>query len=169
MEVSISVCHEVRPGPPGATTPLRYTSRGATFNYAALVTLVDLLVWIGTLTFAATGALIALRKGFDLIGVLVLASVTAIGGGSIRDVIVGVLPPTNFTDEALLWVVAATALGFGAQWLTEWYSYEEQVKPLLNLASEHRVAGFFYIGSYKEKPEERVRPDLQERISYWGS
>ncbi len=66
-------------------------------------------------------------------------------------------------------LMAAHALGFGAQWLTEWYSYEEQVKPLLNLASEHRVAGFFYIGSYKEKPEERVRPDLRERISYWGS
>lgn len=74
------------------------------------VTLVDLLVWIGTLTFAATGALVALRKRFDLVGVLVLASVTAIGGGSIRDVIVGVLPPSNFTNEPLLWVVGATAM-----------------------------------------------------------
>ncbi|MFA5551762.1 MAG: TRIC cation channel family protein [Trueperaceae bacterium] len=72
--------------------------------------LVDVLVWVGTLTFAATGALVALRKRFDLIGVLVLASVTAIGGGSIRDIIVGRLPPTNFTNEPLLWVVAATAL-----------------------------------------------------------
>ncbi len=74
------------------------------------MTLVEPLVWIGTLTFAATGALVAVRKGFDLIGVLVLASVTAIGGGSIRDVIVGVLPPTSFTNEPLLWVVAATAV-----------------------------------------------------------
>lgn len=74
------------------------------------MTLVELLVWVGTLTFAATGALVAVRKGFDLIGVLVLASVTAIGGGSIRDVIVGQLPPSNFTNEPLLWVVAATAL-----------------------------------------------------------
>jgi uncharacterized membrane protein YeiH len=74
------------------------------------VLLVDVLVWVGTLTFAATGALVALRKRFDLIGVLVLASVTAIGGGSIRDIIVGRLPPTNFTNEPLLWVVAATAL-----------------------------------------------------------
>src|SRR5699024_5275421 len=74
------------------------------------VTFVDLLVWIGTLTFAATGALVALRKRFDLIGVLVLAAATAIGGGSIRDVIVGVLPPSNFTNEPLLWVVGLTAL-----------------------------------------------------------
>ncbi|HLR46756.1 MAG TPA: TRIC cation channel family protein, partial [Deinococcales bacterium] len=74
------------------------------------MTFVDLLVWIGTLTFAATGALVALRKRFDLIGVLVLAAATAIGGGSIRDVIVGVLPPSNFTNEPLLWVVGLTAL-----------------------------------------------------------
>lgn len=72
--------------------------------------LVDVLVWIGTLTFAATGAIVAVRKGFDLVGVLVLGAVTAIGGGSIRDVIVGVLPPTNFTDETLLWIVGFTCI-----------------------------------------------------------
>lgn len=67
-------------------------------------------MWVGTLTFAATGALVAVRKGFDLIGVLVLGSVTAIGGGSIRDVIVGNLPPSSFTNEPLLWVVASTSV-----------------------------------------------------------
>lgn len=72
--------------------------------------LVEVLVWVGTLTFAASGALVASRKRFDLIGVLVLAAVTAIGGGSIRDVIVGVLPPSSFTNELLLWAVGATAL-----------------------------------------------------------
>jgi len=44
------------------------------------------LVWLGTLVFAATGALKGVEKGFDLLGVLVLATVTAVGGGSIRDV-----------------------------------------------------------------------------------
>ncbi len=98
------------PAQPGGTVSGSTRPPPSPFHYAAFVTLVDLLVWIGTLTFAATGALIALRKRFDLIGVLVLASATAIGGGSIRDVIVGVLPPSNFTNEPLLWVVAATAL-----------------------------------------------------------
>ncbi len=68
------------------------------------------LVWLGTLTFAAAGALVAVRLRFDLVGVLVLAAVTAIGGGSIRDVIVGSLPPAAFTNEPLLWLVAVTAL-----------------------------------------------------------
>jgi len=89
---------------------IRASCRGPAIAYAAQVTFVDVLVWIGTLAFAATGALVAVRKRFDLIGVLVLASVTAIGGGSIRDVIVGVLPPSNIVNEPLHWVVAATAL-----------------------------------------------------------
>lgn len=72
--------------------------------------LLDALVWTGTLTFAATGALVAIRANFDLIGVLVLAAVTAIGGGSIRDVIVGILPPSSFTNEPMLWAVAGTGL-----------------------------------------------------------
>jgi uncharacterized membrane protein YeiH len=71
---------------------------------------IELLVWVGTVTFAATGALVAVRKRFDLVGVLVLASVTAIGGGAIRDVTVGLLPPSSFQDEPLLWVVALTGL-----------------------------------------------------------
>lgn len=78
--------------------------------YASEVTVVELTVWIGTLTFAASGALVAVRKRFDIIGVLVLAAVTAIGGGSIRDVIVGALPPASFVNEPLLWAVGATGL-----------------------------------------------------------
>lgn len=74
------------------------------------VLFVDVLNWIGTLTFAATGALVALRKRFDIIGVLVLAAVTAIGGGSIRDIIVGLLPPPAFTNEPMLWAIGVTAV-----------------------------------------------------------
>jgi uncharacterized membrane protein YeiH len=68
------------------------------------------LIWIGTITFAASGALTAVSQRFDLIGVLVLASVTAVGGGAIRDILVGKLPPASLQNEILLWVVFATAL-----------------------------------------------------------
>lgn len=66
-------------------------------------------------------------------------------------------------------LLAAHAMGFGAQWLTEWYGYSNKVKQLLNMEEHHRVAGFIYIGSYAEKPEERVRPNLDERVLYWGA
>jgi nitroreductase len=64
-------------------------------------------------------------------------------------------------------LLAAHAMGFGAQWLTEWYGYHDGVKQLLGMEPHHRVAGFIYIGSYDQKPEERVRPPLEERVTYW--
>lgn len=74
------------------------------------MTLLEGLSWLGTLTFAATGALVAVRLNFDLLGTLVLAAVTAIGGGSVRDVLVGILPPNALRDEALLWGIALVGL-----------------------------------------------------------
>lgn len=79
-------------------------------GYAGAVNFIDLLNLVGVLTFAATGTLVARRKRFDIIGALVLAAVTAIGGGSIRDVIFGVMPPSSLQNEPLLWSIAATAL-----------------------------------------------------------
>jgi uncharacterized membrane protein YeiH len=70
----------------------------------------QLLVYVGTVTFAVTGALAAVRKRFDIVGVLVLAAVTAVGGGSIRDVVVGIIPPASMQDETLLWIVFLTGL-----------------------------------------------------------
>jgi uncharacterized membrane protein YeiH len=70
----------------------------------------DVLVLVGTITFAVSGALSAIRKRFDIIGVLVLAFVTAIGGGAIRDVIAGIVPPASLTNEPLLWAILVTGL-----------------------------------------------------------
>lgn len=70
----------------------------------------QVLVYVGTVTFAVAGALTAVQKRFDLIGVLVLAAVTAIGGGSIRDLVTGRIPPASLTNEPLLWTIFATGL-----------------------------------------------------------
>jgi len=64
-------------------------------------------------------------------------------------------------------IVAATALGFGAQWITEWYAYSERVRQALHLAEGERVAGFVYIGTAKEKPDERERPALADIVTAW--
>lgn len=72
---------------------------------------VEALSWVGILTFAATGALVGVEKRFDLIGVTVLAVVTAVGGGGVRDVIVGFLPPAAFRNEAYIWGAALTGVG----------------------------------------------------------
>ena len=64
-------------------------------------------------------------------------------------------------------LLAATALGYGAQWLSEWYSYDKSVHKLLEMKEHESVAGFFYIGSYAKPPKERERPDLESRVTVW--
>jgi nitroreductase len=64
-------------------------------------------------------------------------------------------------------ILAATSLGFGAQWITEWCGYSEGVRRVLGLAENERVAGFVYVGTPKERPEERERPKLSDIVSSW--
>lgn len=64
-------------------------------------------------------------------------------------------------------ILAATALGYGANWITEWCGYSEGVRRVLRLAPNERVAGFVYVGTPTEKPEERDRPNLADVVSSW--
>jgi len=57
-------------------------------------------------------------------------------------------------------LVAATALGFVANWLTEWYAFHPAVKERMGLKPGERVAGFIYVGHAKDALEERPRPDM---------
>ncbi|MEU6734893.1 trimeric intracellular cation channel family protein [Streptomyces physcomitrii] len=52
----------------------------------------------GIFVFAISGALLAVRKNFDVFGIAVLAEVTALGGGIFRDLMIGAVPPAAFTD-----------------------------------------------------------------------
>jgi nitroreductase len=65
-------------------------------------------------------------------------------------------------------IVAATTLGFGAQWITEWCAYSPGIRQAIGLAANERIAGFVYIGTAKEKPEERERPELADIVRNWG-
>jgi nitroreductase len=62
-------------------------------------------------------------------------------------------------------LVAATAMGFVGQWVSEWYAYHPVVKERLGLKAGERVAGFIYLGTSKEKLEERPRPDMKKIVS----
>jgi uncharacterized membrane protein YeiH len=63
----------------------------------------------GTLLFGLEGALAGIRGHLDLIGVMVLAFATALGGGIIRDLLIGAIPPASLRD----WRYAALAFGGG--------------------------------------------------------
>lgn len=64
--------------------------------------------------------------------------------------------------------LAAHALGFGVQWVTEWYGYDAQLKAALGLDARDHVAGFFYIGTAATQPEERERPLLGDIVTFWA-
>jgi nitroreductase len=63
---------------------------------------------------------------------------------------------------------AAQAMGWGANWITDWYAYDHRVEQVLGLAAGERVAGFVYLGSISEPPLERVRPDVCALTAWWG-
>lgn len=66
--------------------------------------------YVGTTAFALTGAMTAIDRGMDLFGVLFLGVVTALGGGTIRDLLLGITPPKMFYQYEYLAVAAAAAL-----------------------------------------------------------
>jgi nitroreductase len=63
--------------------------------------------------------------------------------------------------------LAANAMGFATCWITEWYSYSRGVRAALKLAENEKVAGFIYVGTAKERQEERERPDLAKIAVHW--
>lgn len=61
-------------------------------------TIIYIFEMIGTVAFASSGALVGIRKNMDIFGVNVLGITTAVGGGCIRDIILGITPPKMFQN-----------------------------------------------------------------------
>ena len=74
------------------------------------MTIFALLDYVGTLVFAISGALAAMRHRFDPFGVLILATVTAVGGGSLRDVVIGRTPVGGMQDITYAYLIIAGTL-----------------------------------------------------------
>ncbi len=60
-----------------------------------------ILELVGSVSFAISGALLGIRRSMDIFGTIVLGVVTAVGGGMIRDIALGITPPMAFTDSRL--------------------------------------------------------------------
>ena len=68
-----------------------------------------ILELIGTVAFASSGAMIAIEKKMDIFGVKVLGATTAVGGGIMRDIILGLTPPGAFSHPVYVLVAALTS------------------------------------------------------------
>ena len=90
-------------------------------NGDALFFLVEL---IGTIAFAISGAMIAIDRELDLFGVIFLGGATACGGGILRDILLGQIPPQSFIHPVYLTTAAVTSV---LVFLCTWYNHKRAV------------------------------------------
>lgn len=65
-------------------------------------------------------------------------------------------------------VTAAIAMGYGAQWVTEWYGYDREVCAAFGIAEAERVAGFVYVGTPAAPLSDRPRPEPDSLLTRWS-
>ena len=65
---------------------------------------------LGTIAFAISGVLIAFEKRMDIFGVLIIAFVTAVGGGTLRDVLIGATPVSWMTNMTYTYVIIGASV-----------------------------------------------------------
>jgi len=66
-------------------------------------------------------------------------------------------------------LVAAQAMGFGASWLTNWFSFDRAVLTAFGLGATERIAGFVHIGTASSVPADRERPVIAAITSHFGA
>ena len=117
------------------------------------MTLSDLLFFIaemvGIVAFALSGAMTALKYDMDLLGVPFLATVTALGGGVLRDLLIGRVPPVMFRDYRYLLAAMVTALLVFLWARISWKKYhlvEEKLAKLGNIFDAVGLGPFVVVG-----------------------
>ncbi|AQU83209.1 MULTISPECIES: trimeric intracellular cation channel family protein [unclassified Halomonas] len=107
-----------------------------------------IIYWLdmaGVIVFALSGVILACRSRMDPFGMLVLASVTGIGGGTLRDLVLGVRPVFWITDPTYLWVILATV---GVS-LIGFHYIHRLSRRFLPVADAFGLALFTVIGTHK--------------------
>lgn len=64
-------------------------------------------------------------------------------------------------------LIAAQSMGYAAQWLTEWYAYDPDVKVAIGAAAGDEIAGYLYIGNEIADGKERARPEYDNIVLEW--
>lgn len=64
-------------------------------------------------------------------------------------------------------LLAANAMGWAGVWMSDWCAYSNGAREVFGVKPGEKIAGFIYLGTAKQDPPERPRPDLEARVSYW--
>lgn len=98
----------------------------------------------GIFVFAVSGALAAVQKRLDMVGMVVLAGITALGGGILRDLVIGAVPPAAFTDTWYVLVpVFASAIVFF------WHPQVARILPMIMVFDAAGLGLFAVTGTLK--------------------
>ena len=103
--------------------------------------------WIGTAAFAVSGAMVAIDKKTDIFGVLLLAVFTALGGGTVRDILIGHFPPRMFSNGqyVLLAIFCALVVFIVARIFKERYVAMEKEIEHINVIFDAIGLGVFAV------------------------
>jgi uncharacterized membrane protein YeiH len=111
---------------------------------------IDLL---GTFVFAIEGAIAGIQGNLDLLGIMVLAFATALGGGIIRDVLIGAIPPNSIRD----WRYPAVAF-FGAGVVFCFYQFVSQVPAWVLIVFDAAGLGLFAVAGAAKALDFGIHP-----------
>lgn len=74
------------------------------------ITVLFIMEILGTAAFSCSGAMLAIQKKLDLLGIIVLGVMTSVGGGMLRDILIGIHPPTLFVKPVYVLTAVAAAI-----------------------------------------------------------
>lgn len=108
-------------------------------------TFIVILELIGTVAFSISGAMTAMKKNMDIFGVMILGLTTAVGGGIIRDLILGFTPPATFRDPLYAITAFVTAAIVFLPWVRRLFQRYQRVYDLLMLTMDSVGLGIFTV------------------------
>lgn len=105
---------------------------------------------IGTIAFAVSGAFVGIKTSLDIFGVIFVGCITAFGGGILRDILVGVTPPTVFYNPHILFIAVITsAVVFIVAYINRqrFDEFREQITHINNVFDAVGLAAFSVMGT----------------------
>lgn len=103
---------------------------------------ISFMEMIGTVAFAVSGALVAIERKMDHYGIIILAIITAVGGGMVRDVMINLPLPLALTNPVYIIISIVTAVI-----VILFYKSVKKLEPLVNIFDAVGLAAFTAIGA----------------------
>lgn len=100
---------------------------------------------IGTVAFSVSGAMLGIQKKMDILGIAILGLTTAVGGGVIRDLILGITPPRTFQNPVYAVVAIGTALLICTPWVRRFFGRRQYLYDVIMLWMDSLGLGIFTV------------------------